>query len=894
MALTSGTRVGPYEVVALLGAGGMGEVYRARDTNLGRDVALKTLPDSVTHDPERLARFRREAQVLAALNHPHIGSIYGFEETSGQGFLVLELVEGETLAARIARGPLPVDQALAIAREIAEALQSAHDTGIIHRDLKPANIALTATDRVKVLDFGLAKATETAVASGSLNQLNSPTVTSPAMLTGMGVILGTAAYMSPEQARGRAADKRSDVWAFGCVLYEMLTGTRPFMGDDVSDTLATVLKNHPAWAALPPSLPPSIRTLLEGCLEKNPHDRISDISTALFVLKHPSLAATPVRTPPASTRWVTWGALGLAAAATIAAVAIALWPRPAAPAAPVARFAIAMPGNAQLTLSRRALAVSPDGTRIVFVADGRLHLRSLGDLESRPIPGGESGIHPAFSPDGQSIVFWTDPGLRRIPVTGGVPVPVCQTVPAPFGVHWSEHGIVFVQPGAGIMRVSANGGTPEMLVRVSPADGLAYGTQLLPDGDTVLFTLVRGDAPVSTFWDNAEVIAHSIKTGRRKTLIKGSDGRYLASGHLVYMIEGTLMAVRFDLRQLEVMSGPVPVVEGIRRSLAGVGNTGQFDISQTGVLVFAPGPTRAGQDGVFLSDRRGDMTALKLPPGSYLNPRVSPDGKRLAFETHDGRQAAIAVYDLAGTSSLRRLTFVGNNRLPIWSADGTRVAFQSDREGDAAIFWQPVDGSTAERLTRPDPGTTHVPESWSPREDLFLFSIKKGFETTLWTYSMRDRKATRFGDVTSAAFPTDATFSPDGRWVAYQSGDQGSGEATTYVQPFPATGAKHEIARGGRPMWSRDGSELFFVPAPSQFMTVRVRTDPDFAFTPPAPIPRRFGLAPPMGPRPYDILDDGRFVFVESVTATGDQRAAPLYVVMNWFTELTAKLAAAK
>jgi eukaryotic-like serine/threonine-protein kinase len=896
MSLTAGTRLGSYEIVALLGAGGMGEVYRARDTNLGRDVALKTLPDRVTHDAERLARFRREAQVLAALNHPHIGSIYGIEEANGQRFLVLELVEGETLAARIERGRLPVEEALAIAREIAEALQSAHDQGIIHRDLKPANIALTAHDRVKVLDFGLAKATDTAPASGALEQLNSPTVTSPAMLTGMGVILGTAAYMSPEQARGRAADKRSDVWAFGCVLYEMLTGRRPFEGDEVSDTLAAVLRGDPAWDALPASLPPSIRSLLEGCLEKNHHERISDISTALFILKRPSSSSTHVRTPSMSARSrVTWAVLALAGAAAGAAAAIVLWPRQAPPAAAIARFEIAVPAGTQLTVSRRVLAVSPDGTRIVYAADGRLYLRSLSDLQSRPIPGGDPGILPAFSPDGQSVVFWADPALRRISVTGGVPVTVCETTPAPFGIQWSDHGIVFVQPGTGIMRVSPNGGTPAMLVRLAPADGLAHGVRLLPDGETLLFTLARGGTPSTNFWDKAEVVIQSLKTGQRKTLIQGgSDGRYLPTGHLVYMVEGTMMAVLFDLRRMEVTSGPVPLVEGIRRSGPAVGSATQFDVSSTGVLVYVPGPARAAQDDVFLYDRKGEVTALKLPPGLYGYPRVSPEGGQIALETSDGKQAVVSVYDLSGASSLRRLTFGGNNRLPIWSADGRRLAFQSDREGDQAIFWQPLDGSTAERLTRPEPGTTHVPESWAPRSDVFLFSATKDSETTLWTFSVRDRKASRFGDVASAVFPTNAVFSPDGRWVAYQTGDVGTGEATTYVQPFPPTGAKYEIARGGRPMWSRDGKELFFVPAPSQFMVVSVHTDPVFGFTQPASVPRRFGLAPPMSPRPYDILPDGRIVSVDTANPAGDQRTAPIHVVLNWYEELKAKLPVAK
>jgi eukaryotic-like serine/threonine-protein kinase len=895
MTLSSGTRLGAYEIVALLGAGGMGEVYRARDTNLGREVALKTLPERVTHDAERLARFRREAQVLAALNHQHIATIYGIEEIGGQRFLVLELVEGETLAARIERGRLPVEEALAIAREIAEALESAHDKGIIHRDLKPANIALTAHDRVKVLDFGLAKASD-AAASGALEPLNLPTVTSPAMLTGMGVILGTAAYMSPEQARGRAADKRSDVWAFGCVLYEMLTGSRPFAGDEVTDTLAAVLKSDPDWSALPPSLPPAIRSLLHGCLEKNHHERISDISTALFILKQPSAAAARLPTRPASVRpLATWAVLVLAGAAAGAAAIIALRPRPISPVVPVARFDIAMPAGRQLTTSRRVLAVSPDGTRIVFAADGRLYLRSLSDLESRPIPGADPGIEPAFSPDGQSVVFWAEGTLRRISVAGGVPVRVCEAAPAPFGTQWSEHGIIFVQPGTGIMRVSANGGTPVMLVRLTPADGLAEGPQLLPDGDTLLFTLARAGTPATKFWDEAEIVVQSLKTGRQKTLIQGgSDGRYIPTGHLVYVVEGTMMARSLNVQKMELTSGPVPIVEGIRRSGASVGNATQFDVSSAGVLVYVPGPVKAGQDDVFLYDRKGQTSALNLPPGAYSYPRVSPEGTRIAVETNDGKHSVVSLYDLSGTSSLRRLTFTGNNRLPIWSADGKRLAFQSDRDGDRAIFWQSVDGGTAERLTRPEPGTVHVPESWVPGANVFLFSATKGTETTLWSYSLTSRTASRFGDVTSPAFPTDATVSPDGRWVAYQEGDVGTGEATTYVQPFPPTGTKYQIAKGGRPMWSRDGTELFFVPAPSQFMVVSVRTDPVFGFTAPAAVPRRFGLAPPMGPRPYDMLHDGRIVSVDEANPAGDARSVSIHVVLNWFEELKAHLPVAK
>ena len=895
MSLAAGTHLGPYQIVSLLGAGGMGEVYRAHDTQLGRDVALKMLPPNVVADAERLARFRREAQVLASLNHPHIGSIYGVHEADGQRFLILELAEGETLAARIARGPLPVDEAIAIAREIAEALEAAHGRGIIHRDLKPANIALTAHDRVKVLDFGLAKATDAATAPENAAALNSPTITSPAMLTTLGVILGTAAYMSPEQARGRPADKRSDVWAFGCVLYEMLTGKRPFAGDEISDTLAAVLKSDPDWSALPRDLPASVRSLLEGCLEKDSRERISDISTARFVLKRQPAADAPAPALPVRSRWTP--ALVALTAATAGAVAgIALWPRPAPATQPVTRFGVSVPEGRPLTLSRRVVAVSPDGTHIVFVADGRLYMRALGEADAKPLAGADPAVQPAFSPDGQSIVFWADPALRRISVNGGVPVTVCETLPAPFGTDWSPQGIIFVQPGIGIMRVSANGGTPEMLVRIGASDGLANAPQLLPDGDTLLFTFARPETPSASTWDKAQIVAQSLKTGQRTTLVDGgSDGRYLPAGYLVYMIEGSMMAVTLDARTLKVTSGAVPVIEGIRRGAAAVGRAAQFAVSSTGVLVYVPGPARTSQDDmVFLYDRNGDVTDLKLPRAAYAYPRVSPDGKSLAIETTDGRQSAISVFELSGGSSLRRLTFGGNNRVPLWSGDSKRVVFQSDREGDRGLFWQPVAGGTAERLTRPEANTAHVPESWSPTTDAFLFSATTETETSLWVFSMRDRQASRFASVTSFGVPTDATFSPDGRWVAYQVGQAGSGEATTYVQPFPPTGSQYEIARGGRPMWSPDGKELFFVPAPSQFRAVSVRTEPAFGFTPPVSVIRRFGLAPPASPRPYDILPDGRFVAVDATVSAGDQRLAPVQVVVNWFEELKAKLPTVK
>ena len=880
MPLGTGARLGCYEIVGLLGAGGMGEVYRATDTTLGRDVALKTLPERLTQDPERLARFRREAQVLAALNHPHIGAIYGLEEFDGQRVLVLEFVDGETLAARIARGPLPPDEVIVLAREIADALGAAHERGIVHRDLKPANIALTSTDRVKVLDFGLAKAADGS--SDSVAALNTPTITSPAMLTQAGVVLGTAAYMSPEQAKGRVADRRSDVWAFGCVLFEMLSGRRAFDGEEVSDTLAAVLRSEPAWDALPPSVPPHVRALLKGCLEKNPRERISDFSIASFLLKQEpsgSSAVLPAASPSRLGKGWVRAAIVAGSALVGAAAAVAFWPRAFLGNVNIARFRLELTDGRTLTLSRRAVAVSPDGSRIAYAADGRIFIRQLADFDAVPLPGGDPGIFPVFSPDGQSLVFWADGALKQTSIAGGVPITVCAAAPAPFGLDWHTSGIIFTRPGTGIMRVSPDGGTPEPIV--TEKDGLVQDIHLLPDSDTILFDVSRAASPETSMWQPADIFVQSIRTGQRKRIIESaSDPHYLPTGQLLYMREGTLMLARFDVARKELVGGSIPLIEGVRRS-----GGAQFAVSDAGTFAYLPGPARGGQDSVLLYDRQGTVTPVKLPRGTYQTPRVSPDGKWLALQTNDGRQDAISIYELSGANSIRRLTYGGNDRLPVWSADGRHLAFQSDREGDRAIFWQPISGAPAERLTRPEPGTVHRPESWSGTYDVLLFSSTKDSRTTLWTLSMRDRKISRFGDVTSTGVPTNAVFRPDGRWVAYQAGD-GNTEAMMWVQPFPATGDKFEIVRGGRPLWSPDGTELFYVPAPSQFMSVSVHTEPTFGFTTPVKVPRRFALAPPVNSRPFDILPDGRFVAIDVAGQGGDLASPEVRVVLNWFEEL--------
>jgi serine/threonine-protein kinase len=913
MALTAGSRLGPYEILAPLGAGGMGEVYRTRDTRLNRDVALKILPDTFTHDPERVARFRREAHVLAALNHPHIAAIYGLEETNGSQFLVLELVDGESLDKRIARGPIPVDEALEIARQVAEALEAAHDKGIIHRDLKPANIALTSDGQVKVLDFGLAKTAE--AMSGTASVTNSPTITSPTMMSAAGVILGTAGYMSPEQAKGLTSDKRSDVWAFGCVLYEMLTGRRAFPGEDVSDTLAAVLRSEPDWTALPKEVSTNTRLLLQCCLEKDRKKRIGDMSTARFLFAQPALvsdAAGGSLRPPAPIwkRAVPFVVTAAVAAALVAGVAWTLRPSPAR--APISRFTIPLPeGQAFTNDGRHVLAISPDGTQMVYVANGQLYLRPMASLASTNIPGTDSRqgiLNPVFSPDGQSIAFWAadDRTIKRMAINGGAAVTVC-TAERPLGISWDASGILFGQGGRGIMRVAAAGGEPETLVRVTEGE-FAHGPQMLPGGRHVLFTVATGAS--ADRWDKAKVVLQSLDSSERKTLVNGgSDGRFLPTGHIVYALGGALLAVPFDLRRLEVRGGPVPILEGVRRGNTPEINPGvaHFSVSTTGTLIYAPGPlslTAADQE-LIRVDLKGSVQPLKLPRGPYETPRVSPDGRYLAFGTEDAREAVVWIYELSGATAMRRLTVGGRNRYPIWSSDGKRVAFQSDREGDLGIFWQRADGTgPAERLTTPEPLTSHVPESWAPNGDRFLFSsVPNGAAgASLWTYSLQDRKVEGFGGVrTSVAILPNAVYSPDGRWVAYVSDETGS--RGVYVQPFPATGAKFPISKGLAlaPLWSPDGKSIVYAentsysPRTRNLVVVSVTTEPTFRFGNPVEVPsggiQVNELSAPNAPRRFDMAPDGTIIGIaEADQLSAQSGALRIEVVLNWLEELKARV----
>jgi eukaryotic-like serine/threonine-protein kinase len=940
MSLVAGSSLGPYQILAPLGSGGMGEVYRARDTKLNRDVALKVLPDGLTADPERVARFHREAQLLAALNHPNIGSIYGLEDSDGIRALVLELVEGPTVADRIAHGPIPLDEALPIARQIAEALEAAHEKGVIHRDLKPANIKVRDDGSVKVLDFGLAKILETdSTASGppaaySPGSTQSPTITTPAM-TQMGMILGTAAYMSPEQAKGRPADKRSDIWAFGCVLFEMLTGKRAFEAEDVSDTLAAVLRGEPDWTRIPPDVPVPIRVCVQRCLEKDRSKRIGDVSTVRFVINEAAVLTLPggTTTPidiPRSPIWRRASAVLIGVLLTGTVTAGAMWAvmRPPASQPAVARFPISLDEGHQFgSNGLRLVAISPDGSQIAYAASAAdrvqtrplattqgLYLRSMADDGARPIPGTEvEGAvgGPVFSPDGQSIAFYVGSNnagvlsrakglLKRIGLNGGTAVTLCE-IDLPLGISWNRDGIMFGQLSKGIMRVSPNGGEPEQVVPVEHGE-ILQGPLMLPDGDSLLFTQAQdaGGAfgPFDDVWDKAQVVVQSLNSGKRKTLVEGgSDARFLSTGHLVYAVGGTLRAVPFDPKRLEVTGRPTPVVQGIGRSRFGPNartGSAHFSISEGGSLVYLPGPVSLSssppQDLAFL-DRDSRVELLKLPPAPYEFPHISPDGKQVAVGTNDGREANVWIYDLSRTSSRRQLTFGGKNRFPVWSPDGQHLAFQSDREGDFAIFWQKADGTApAERLTKPVKGTSHVPESWSAKANRLAFDVIEESSFSLWTLSLPDRKAEPFGDVRSKSVQPAAAFSPDGRWIAYQSGE--IPDPQVFVQTFTSTGTKYQIARGRHPRWSPDGSQLFYT-LNNRILAVGVVTRPSFRFATPAIIATGFSNAP-MAPASYDVAPDANR-FMGTVDAAGLIPAATgatrrIEVVLNWQEELKQRV----
>ena len=831
----------------------MGEVWTARDTRLGRDVAIKVLPAAFSQDADRRARFEREARVLASLNHSNIASVYGIEETSGDAgdsalALVMELVEGETLADRLTRGALSFDAAIGLAHQIAEALEAAHEKGIIHRDLKPANIKVTPADKVKVLDFGLAKAFDEERAAPDLSQ--SPTLS--VAVTQQGLILGTAAYMSPEQAQGKAVDHRTDVWAFGVVLYELLTGRRPFTGETMPEMLASILRDEPDWRAVPAKA----RRLLQPCLEKDPRRRLRDIGDMHLLLEDSPTTAAPVR-------WTPWVA---AAALVVATVALAAWwvsSRPSNATQQLLQFDLDLDQGAPSTYFYGPNAVlSPDGTRLIFVAEGadaipRLYVRRLDERASVELPGTEGAHSPFVSRSGRWVGFFDRRGLKRVAIDGGAALDIVE-VANPRGGSWDgdEHIVLARGSTNSLGRVAASGGEMQPVTEFRSGETSHRWPQVLPDGRGVLFTANSSNVG----FDAANVVV--VRPGERlgTIVVKGGTyGRYVASGHLVYFRAGTLFAQRFDIDRLEADGHEVPVLEDVAYSNLNGG--GQLDVALTGAAIYTSAAGGLGQMNIHWMDPGGKTTPLLAKPGLYLWPRVSPDGQRLALTTVQGASQSNAIYDRA-RDTLTPLSFESQvASAPLWTADGRMILFRSN-EG---ISWMRSDGgSTAQPLTR----SQYVQYPWSLHPDgkrlaYFEQGPPSGFQ--LWTLpldtSNGELKAAGSAEpfVVTPRITFHPAFSPDGRWIAYVSNE--SGQFEVHVRPFPpGAGGNWIVSVGGgsMPVWSRGGRELFYKTFDQRVMVVSYTTTADsFA----AGKPRAWSVRAlaDTGTYPnYDVAPDGK------------------------------------
>jgi Tol biopolymer transport system component len=891
MTIAAGTKLGSYEVVAQIGAGGMGEVYRAHDTKLARDVAIKVLPANFVNDPERLSRFQREARMLAALNHANIATIYGLEQSGGVTCLVMELVPGETLADRIKAGPLPIEEALKIAIQIAEALEAAHEKSIIHRDLKPTNVKVTPEGKVKVLDFGLAKAFEGDVANDDMS--NSPTLSAAATM--QGVILGTAAYMSPEQARGKAVDKRTDIWAFGCVVYELLTRKQAFHGESTTEILAAVLREEPDWEILPASTPVKIRDLLRRCLQKDANRRARDAGDARIEIEE-ALAApvTAELTTAAPTKGIrALGRRGLILSlgtwlfgAAIAGVAVwNLKPTPQSPPQAVTRTVINLPPGRVLAgfESGPAVAISPDGTRLVYAASQggiqRLYLRAMDSLlEAQSIPDTEGASSPFFSPDSQWLGFLSGGTLKKVSVGGGAAATISHA--ASGGASWGSQGMIAFPPGNAtlLQQVPDAGGAPQPLTRFEKGNNSHRWPEFLPGGKAVLFAVGRNVAD----WANAQVAVQTVGTGERRDLIQGgTQPRYVAPGHLVYAQGGSLMAVPFDPERLQIKGASVPVVEGVMQSISS--GAAQYSISTTGSLVYVPGGVKGAERKLVWVDRNGAEQPLAAPGHAYESPRFSPDGQRIAVVT-DGQ---IWLYDLS-RETFTRFTFEGNaNSRPVWTPDGKRIAFFSTKDGPLNLFWQLADGSGGlEKLAISD--FIHVPDSFSPDGQLLAFH--EANPTTgedILVLRLSDRKVQPF--LRTPFNEADPRFSPDGRWIAYMSDE--SGRSEIYAQPYPGPGGKWQISTDGgtEPVWNRNERELFYRSG-NKMMAVEITTQPNFALGNPRVLfegPYVLATVPISN---YDVSPDGRRFLM--VKPTEQVQAAPtqINVVLNWFEELKRRV----
>ena len=888
MSIASGMRFGPYEVVGPIGTGGMGEVYRATDTNLKRDVALKVLPESVLSDANRLARLQREAEVLASLNHTNVAHVYGLERGAGRTAIVMELIDGVTLAERIAHGPLAPSEALNVAMQIAAGLEAAHEQGIVHRDLKPANIKLKTDGTVKVLDFGIAKALDTQ-ASGS------QALTTPAM-TEAGLVLGTAAYMAPEQARGRAVDKRADIWAFGCVLYEMLTGKPAFLGEDVTTTLARVLERDPDLEPLPAGLAPAVRRTLELCLQKNVQKRLSDIRDVRLALG--GEFAQPVaelRRPPWRRALPIGAALAVGALLAGGYMASRVQPAtPTAPAAapPVTRFVITPPATAPLaSLGGYDVVISPDGKRLAYFAESRerggveLYVRELDGLEAKIVRGtdvaspGAGNMNPFFSPDGKSIGFFhPDRGVVRVAVDGSPPLKMLDRPAVFLGASWTDDNSLIFSAGRSVQRVSATGGgTPEPLTQEVAAGNFVMSPVPLPGGRAVLFGVLK---------DGVESVAVAdLQTGEQKTLIENAqNATYSSTGHIVFARGSTLLAAPFSAKELALTGDPVAMLQDVRHP--NPTTAADYALAANGTLVYVPGNSDSvARAAVVWVDRAGNVVQRAVADLVEYprDPRLSPDGTRLVLTAGLAATGGVWSYDLRGRPPIPLAVGSSDNRMPVWSPDGKEIAFVVAATGE--IFVIPGDGSAlAPRPLRAD----HLrggPEIWSAAGEVFLITSPQAPDiravSIATTTEIRNVVASEYNEF-------DAALAPNGRWLAYAS--TRSGQPEVWVQGYPDRVPVRVSPNGGyEPRWSADGKELYYLQGPAM-MAVSVQTDGEFSFAAPTQLfSGRYFVDRSLMVGSYDVARDGRFLMIEPQN-DANAAAGSIVVVENWAEELKRRV----
>jgi serine/threonine protein kinase/Tol biopolymer transport system component len=877
MSMQVGTQLGSLELTAFLGKGGMGEVYRARDAKLKRDVAVKILPPEFSRDPDRAARFQHEAEVLASVNHPNIAAIYDVQESAGSRFLVLELVEGETLAERIRRGPIQLDEALHIAKSICEALEAAHEKGIVHRDLKPANVKIAPDGTVKVLDFGLAKAFSSEAARSDPSE--SPTLS--AVATMQGTILGTAAYMSPEQARSKTADKRADIWAFGVVLYEMLTGRMLFSGENVSETLAAVMMKEPDWTVLPKNTPLRIREVLQRCLVKEPRNRTRDIGDVRIAIEEANSesgvkASSTPHTPHRLVQiWIAVAMVAILVAIGTAIPAVRYFRESPPAPPPEMRTDIVTPP----TDDPVSFALSPDGQHLVFVASGasgsQLWLRPLAATSAQPLAGTERARLPFWSPDGRSVGFFADGKLKRLDIGGGLPQALTN-VSFGTGGAWSPEGVILFGPSSSrspILRVPASGGQAVPVTTLSAPNSIYYQfPQFLPGGRSFVF-FVSGEEGVRGIY----LGSLDAKDTKRLTTAD-STGFYMAPGWLLFVRQGTLVAQRFDLSRMEITGDSVAVADRLADSFVGVP---AFSVAANGLVAYRAG-TGNGRQLTWL-DRSGKVLGTLGPPDFNVlaDPTLSPDGSRVAVTRTVQGNPDVWLLD---STRMTRFTFdAGVDGFAVWSPDGTRIAFRSSREGKYRLYQKPSNGAGAEELIYDSQdGTLSSPSSWSADGRFLLLqgnTPKTSYD--VWVLPLDGEKKPR-AFLRTPFEERSAEFSPDGHWVAYRSNE--SGRYEVYVRPFPESGGQWQVSTAGgiAPRWRRDGKELYYIAPDARLMAVPISVK-GATLEPGTPVPLFQtqivgGGSYPNRPQ-YDVASDGRFLINSTIEAAA---TSPITLIQNW------------